>query len=169
MGQIHTTPRMPTKADRVAALVTEMRNQYDVSEKHLTINVMECAITRLELTDRDDLATVYETVMFWTGEDLEEWGTSDMKIAVEAVRVALLPALQQQLLRANLGLTDKDFGYHATDLYVVAKAGVATWLKANYKWWCNATFFTGNPEATDWNGAGRQCIDIPFAGYSKRD
>ena len=169
MGQIPTTPRMPTKSERVAALVREMYRQYDASERHLTINIMEAAIRRLELTDADDLPTVYESVIFYTGDHDEDhgFGSSDTSIAVESVRMALLPPLQQQLLRANLGLTDDDFGYWASDLYVVAKSGVGDWLRKHYEFWCNVRTFTGNPEATDWNGAGKFCFDIPFAGYSK--
>lgn len=76
-----------------------------------------------------------------------------------------IPELQQRLMDADLGLTDQDFGHHASDLYVVAKPGVREWLKANYEFHVNVTTFKGNPEATDWNGAGKLCLDVPFAGY----
>ena len=78
-----------------------------------------------------------------------------------------IPELQQRLMDAGLGLTEDDFGTHYTDLYVVAKPGVREWLKENYEWFCNVTMFTGNPEATQWNGAGKLCFDIPFAGRWK--
>jgi len=75
------------------------------------------------------------------------------------------PELQAQLQEA-LALTDADFAYHASDLYVVAKPGVMEWLKAHYKHAANITGFT-SPAGTGWNGAGCYCLDIPFAGKVK--
>ncbi len=72
------------------------------------------------------------------------------------------PELQEKL-QAALGLDDNDFAYHATDLYVVAKTGVWEWLRANYEFFKNCEFFTSQ-EGSNWNGAGKSCIDIPFAG-----
>ena len=71
------------------------------------------------------------------------------------------PELQQQLQAADLGLEDADFGYHATDLYVVAKPGVSEFLRAK-----GITTFQGfvSQEGSDWNGAGKFCYDIPFRG-----
>lgn len=73
-----------------------------------------------------------------------------------------LPELQQRLMDANLGLNENDFGHYATDLYVLAKAGVLEWLKANYEFFQNARYFASNPESS-WKGA--LAIEIPFAGY----
>lgn len=72
------------------------------------------------------------------------------------------PELQQRLQEA-LGLEDGDFAYHATDLYVVAKAGVYEWLKAHYPHWKNIKQFVSQ-HGSNWNGAGKFCLDIPFAG-----
>jgi hypothetical protein len=84
------------------------------------------------------------------------------------------PELQQRLQAADLGLEDADFAYHATDLYVVAKAGVIEWLRRNYEHFSNITTFV-SPEGSGWNGAKRiegpgikipvLCLDIPFAGH----
>ena len=78
-----------------------------------------------------------------------------------------LPELQQRLMDAELGLVEDDFSYHATDLYVVAKPGVREWLKANYEFFSNITGFRSQ-EGSDWNGAGKFCFDIPFAGNWER-
>ena len=75
-----------------------------------------------------------------------------------------VPELQARLMQALTHLTADDFGYHETDLYVVALPEVREWLKAHYEYWENVTTFTGNPES-HWNGAGKRCFDIPFAGY----
>jgi len=76
--------------------------------------------------------------------------------------------LEQQLRKAFPWLTDRDFGHHATDLYVVAYPKIDEWLQDNYQFYSNVTRFIGNPEAEDWNGAGVLCLDIPFAGEWKR-
>jgi hypothetical protein len=70
--------------------------------------------------------------------------------------------LKQQLIDANLGLTEGDFANHYSDLYVVARPGVAQWLKLNYRFYRNITTFISQP-GSSWNGAGRLCFDIPFA------
>ena len=72
------------------------------------------------------------------------------------------PELQISLQKA-LSLPDADFGYHATDLYVVARLGVYKWLLANFPHYRNITAFV-SPKGTAWNGAGLICYDIPFAG-----
>lgn len=75
-----------------------------------------------------------------------------------------VPELQARLMQALTHLTADDFACHATDLYVVALPEVMEWLKANYEWWENVTPFTSQ-EGSNWNGAGKRCFDIPFAGY----
>lgn len=69
-------------------------------------------------------------------------------------------SLKQQLLDADLGLTEDDFGTHESDLYVLAKPGVREWLKANYEFYRNVTGFVG-AEGSDWEG--QAALDIPFA------
>lgn len=73
------------------------------------------------------------------------------------------PELEQQLRQAFSQLTDRDFGYHATDLYVVDYPGIREWLTQNYPFHENVRSFTGQ-HGSDWNGAGKACLDIPFAG-----
>lgn len=75
------------------------------------------------------------------------------------------PELQVRMQEA-LGLEDDDFAYHATDLYVVAKKGVYEWLRINYKYSSNVKSFYSQ-EGSLWNGAGKRCFDIPFAGNWK--
>lgn len=60
-------------------------------------------------------------------------------------------------------LTDQDFGYHANDLYVVAYPEVEQWIKTNYEFPKNVQTFR-SPEGSGWNGAGKLCFDLPFAG-----
>ena len=72
------------------------------------------------------------------------------------------PELQQRMQDA-LGLEDADFAYHATDLYVVASPEVRRWLHQNYEHYGNVVSFVSQ-EGSGWNGAGKQCFDIPFAG-----
>lgn len=69
------------------------------------------------------------------------------------------PELQTKLMAAIPALTDADFDYHASDLYVVAKPGVREWLQANNQ---SSTVFTAKA-GHDW--AGKHCFDIPFGGY----
>lgn len=76
---------------------------------------------------------------------------------------AAKPKLQRRLQDA-LGLRDDDFAYHATDLYVVWSPEVWDWLRENYEYFANVDKFQGQHGAK-WNGAGRTCIDVPFAGY----
>lgn len=72
------------------------------------------------------------------------------------------PDLMKRLIAADLDLTADDFGNHATDLYVVCKPGVREWLKENHKYYCNVTGFM-SPADSEWNGAGKYCLEIPFA------
>lgn len=72
------------------------------------------------------------------------------------------PELQIRLQKA-LGLSEADFAYHATDLYVVKKPLVMEWLKDNYEFFCNVKPFVSQ-KGSNWNGAGKICLDIPFAG-----
>lgn len=71
-------------------------------------------------------------------------------------------SLKQRMLEANLGLTEGDFANHSSDLYVVHKPAVVAWLRQNYKHHRNITCFT-SPKDSNWNGAGKACLDIPFA------
>ena len=71
--------------------------------------------------------------------------------------------LETQLREAIPHLTDYDFGHHETDLYVVAYPEVREWLKANYEFWSNVESFVSQ-KGSDWNGAGKLCFDISFAG-----
>lgn len=72
------------------------------------------------------------------------------------------PELQQRMQK-DLGLSDDDFAYYATDLYVTATPKVIRWLKQNYRHPNNISTFV-SPRDSNWNGAGRLCLDIPFAG-----
>lgn len=76
------------------------------------------------------------------------------------VLVKPAPCQLQRDLQAALGLSDSDFGHHASDLYVLDKPGVREWLKANYEWYSNVSSFVG-AEGSDW--AGKLALDIPFA------
>ncbi len=78
------------------------------------------------------------------------------------------PELMQRLLAADLDLTEGDFAYHESDLYVIAKPGVMGWLKANHKFYTNVTGFM-SPADSEWNGAGKYCLEIPFAGNWPED
>jgi hypothetical protein len=70
--------------------------------------------------------------------------------------------LKEQLKNAFPELTERDFGSWQTDLYVVAYPKVVQWLKDNYQFYTNIQHFIGQKGA-DWNGAGKSCLDIPFA------
>jgi hypothetical protein len=72
-------------------------------------------------------------------------------------------SLKSDLMNAIPKLTERDFGNHETDLYVVAYPEVTKWLLKNYQFMGNVRNFTGNEKAKDWNGAGLPCYDIPFA------
>lgn len=74
------------------------------------------------------------------------------------------PPLEQKLRNQFPNLTDDDFGYQATDLYVVWKPDIEKWLKDNYEFYKNTTKFMG-AKHSNWKGAGQLCIDIPFQGY----
>lgn len=71
--------------------------------------------------------------------------------------------LKKELMKSLPELTEDDFAYHATDLYVVGYMNVVNWLKKNYRHYDNITTFVGQ-EDSGWNGAGQTCLDIPFAG-----
>jgi hypothetical protein len=71
------------------------------------------------------------------------------------------PDLQEKL-QAALDLNDDDFGYHATDLYVLIKPGVIEWLKKNYQFFYNIRSFIGNEGHPTFGG--KLALDIPFAG-----
>jgi hypothetical protein len=73
--------------------------------------------------------------------------------------------LKEHLLSANLGLSESDFSYYASDLYVLAKPGVYEWLKENHPYFSNVTRFVGADES-EWHG--KQCLEIPFAHVVER-
>jgi len=73
------------------------------------------------------------------------------------------PKLQIELQTAFPALTDDHFSYHATDLYVVSLVGVWEWLLSNYAYPSNMELFISQ-SGSNWAGAGKTCIDIPFAG-----
>ena len=62
----------------------------------------------------------------------------------------------EQELRTNLGLTDSDFAYHESDLYVRATPEVRAYLKENYQFWSIVTTFKCQIDGLMW-------FDIPFA------
>lgn len=74
-----------------------------------------------------------------------------------------LPELQQRLMAAFPELTTDHFAYHATDLYVVALPGVRQWLNQYYEYAKNVQGFVSQ-SGSNWAGAGKPCLDIPFAG-----
>lgn len=76
------------------------------------------------------------------------------------------PILQQRMM-ADLGLTDADFAYHESDLYVVETPAVWEWLRANYAYNSQCRAFNSQ-EGSGWNGAGKRGIDIPFAAGIRR-
>lgn len=71
-------------------------------------------------------------------------------------------SLKDRLLNANLNLTEEDFATHYSDLYVVNKPMVYEWLRMNYQFFKNIEYFISQV-GSNWNGAGKQCLDIPFA------
>lgn len=75
-----------------------------------------------------------------------------------------IPNLQTRLMDAIPELTGGDFSYHATDLYLVWSQEVQDWLKANYEF-CSSIRSFVSQRGSLWNGQGRRCLDIPFAGY----
>lgn len=78
------------------------------------------------------------------------------------VEVSPVHCKLQNQLQAALGLPDSDFGYHASDLYVIDSPGVREWLKANYQFYGNVRSFVGSGP---WDG--KPCLDIPFALLDK--
>ena len=74
------------------------------------------------------------------------------------------PELQQRLQAVFPDLTDDHFAYYATDLYICPVKGVREWLKANYQFYENIQGFTSQA-GSGWAGAGKLCLDVPFAGY----
>lgn len=77
------------------------------------------------------------------------------------------PELERQLREAFPQLTDEDFDYHATDLYVRARPDVVKWLVNNYQFWKNITRFRCPVSDPELNAIGVRelWLDIPFAGY----
>jgi hypothetical protein len=71
-------------------------------------------------------------------------------------------------MEAFPAMVDRDFASHYTDLYVVASPELMDWLKVNYEWHRQVTLFV-SPKGSDWNGAGRTCLDIPFAHESRQE
>lgn len=75
--------------------------------------------------------------------------------------------LKRRLLEAeDLALSEDDFSRHCSDLYVVNRPGVVNWLRLNYEFFTSVTSFV-SPAGSDWNGAGRLCLDIPFAAWDE--
>ena len=68
-------------------------------------------------------------------------------------------SLEKSLRKAFPFLTDADFGYHATDLYVLFYPDVFAWLKKNHEFPQQILTFEGQG---DWQG--KTAIEIPFAG-----
>ena len=58
-------------------------------------------------------------------------------------------------MQKDLNLKDSDFDSHESDLYVIDTPEVRAWLKENYEYYTNCTFFVSNVD-------GRRMIDIPF-------
>lgn len=71
----------------------------------------------------------------------------------------------QQQLQKQFGLVDADFAYHESDMYVVHSELVLQWLRKHYPWLRISAFMS--PEGTDWNGAGRVCLDVTFAAMDE--
>lgn len=65
--------------------------------------------------------------------------------------------LEERLREAFPELTDDDFGYHHTDLYVRHSIAVWRWLKTHYAFHANCSVFVSLATDERW-------IDIPFAG-----
>lgn len=59
-------------------------------------------------------------------------------------------------LKRKLHLDESNFSSHETDLYVRALPKVREYLKANYQFWGNVTFFTSQIDNELW-------FDVPFA------
>lgn len=60
-----------------------------------------------------------------------------------------------ELIR-RFNLTPSDFDSHESDLYVRYHPEIYTWLKENYIYWQNITFFISPISNTQW-------MEIPFA------
>lgn len=73
-----------------------------------------------------------------------------------------IPDLQRSIEQA-LNIPRENFAYYRTDLYVVATPGLAEWLVKNYLYAKHITFFVSQA-GSYWAGAGKLCVDIPFAG-----
>lgn len=80
------------------------------------------------------------------------------------------PELERRLREAFPGLSDNDFGYYATDLYVKAVPGIIEWLRENYRFFGNITLFIpqdgGKSLSPDLRALGitEVWLDVPFAG-----
>jgi len=67
-------------------------------------------------------------------------------------------SLKESLKESFPNLKEEDFSTHYSDLYVVNYPGISNWLKNNK---IGFSFFESQ-QGSNWNGAGKKCIDIPF-------
>lgn len=63
-------------------------------------------------------------------------------------------------------MSDNHFATHYSDLYIYPEPSVhnalVDWLAKNYEFYGNITWFTSQ-EGSNWAGAGKRCMDVPFA------
>ena len=71
----------------------------------------------------------------------------------------------QRRMQKDLGLSDRDFAYHGSDMYVVLTEPVAQWLRTHEPK-LQRTLFTSQ-KGSDWNGAGKICIEVAFAAMAE--
>ncbi len=69
----------------------ELENKFG-GEDDLTFSMMRRAISDLDIHDPAALDTIYESVMFYTGDwpEHEGWGSSDSRICVNSVKATLI-------------------------------------------------------------------------------
>jgi hypothetical protein len=62
------------------------------NESHLTLNMMQRAISDLNISNADALDIIHEAVVFYTGDwpESEGWGSSDSRICVNSVKETLI-------------------------------------------------------------------------------
>jgi hypothetical protein len=62
------------------------------NESHLTLNMMQRAISDLNISNADALDIIHEAVVFYTGDwpEHEGWGSSDSRICVNSVKQTLI-------------------------------------------------------------------------------